>query len=797
MNKILSINYSLYAGVVLTAVLIFLAIFGPAMAPHTLTETLRTSYVNGTILAPPLQPFKSPAYPLGTDRWGYDLLSMVLYGIRYTLIISIAVTFLKMTAGTLIGLYIGTWKKTPQLLEAFENAWSYIPLFLILYFFLKPINFDEKVESFTLIYYFIIIASIISTPSIVASVRKKSKEISKATFLEASRTLGASRHRLVWKHIFPQLKESLLVMFILEIVHVIALMGQLALMNIFIGGTLFRPDSQIYLSITREIAGLVGSSRANIYSGSSYILYVPLLLLLVITITFSLLANGLKNRFQSTYQRTPWIKTGFEPTLRSKREPYKNKKRVLTGEGLGMIFLILLFVVAGTYVYLTKDNDIGVKNGSHAAYDLKLKMDKNGEFTSDAKITVINKSDHYWGDIVFYFIPNVFMQGHSIKNVKGFSVIDIKGIKVNGKEAEYSLKHDTLKIKLDKKLAKRDQAMVEMSYQFTVPEEGSRFSKVKQNYYLAQWYPMLATFQNGKWNKEDYQDGLETFHTDFSNYVVQYEIPKGYSFISTADRDPGLKDRSGQVNVKKVRDFFIAVVTDYKMYSTTINGVEIRLFTKEDHDKKPEDALLLAKNALGFYQENIGEYPHSQLDIILDKGQNMEYPGIVTVDPYHDNQQFYKISLVHEIAHQYFYGVVANDQYHEAWIDEGITEFATNMYFYLGEHQGQYQAQSLSMYRMKKIDELGLGRQVSNVSLSEHPNTGYIYGQPALQLFALINHKHDVRHEDLDASIVHYLSAYYNRFKYKEVNTAEFIRFTKDYYQVPEEYFSEWLSTTE
>ncbi|EKN65417.1 ABC transporter permease [Neobacillus bataviensis LMG 21833] len=323
MNKLISFNYSLFFGVMLTVIIIFLVIFGPAMAPHTITETLKTTYTNGTILAPPLEPFKSMDYPLGTDRWGYDLLSMLLYGVRYTVIISFTVTFIKMAVGTSLGLYVGTWKKTPQWLEAFETSWSYVPLFLILFFFLQPINFDGKLDSSTLIYYFILITSVISIPSIVSSVRKKSIEISKFTYLDAAHTLGANRHRIVWKHIFPQLKESLLVMFILEIVQVIALMGQLALMNLFIGGTIYRPDSKIYLSVTKEIAGLVGSARGNIYGGSTFILYIPLLALFIMTVSFSLLANGLKNRYQANYQRTPWIKTGFEPKLKPKRKLYK------------------------------------------------------------------------------------------------------------------------------------------------------------------------------------------------------------------------------------------------------------------------------------------------------------------------------------------------------------------------------------------------------------------------------------------------------------------------------------------
>ncbi|PAF11564.1 hypothetical protein CHH61_26630, partial [Shouchella clausii] len=68
-------------------------------------------------------------------------------------------------------------------------------------------------------------------------------------------------------------------------------------------------------------------------------------------------------------------------------------------------------------------------------------------------------------------------------------------------------------------------------------------------------------------------------------------------------------------------------------------------FSKSNHDKNPEASLTLAKKALSFYQENIGEYPHEQLDIVLDEGQFMEYPGIVTINPYIDDKRFYDISI--------------------------------------------------------------------------------------------------------------------------------------------------------
>ncbi|KAB2338281.1 ABC transporter permease subunit [Cytobacillus depressus] len=800
MNKILNFNYSLYIGILFVSIILFLCFFGPMMAPHTTLETLETQYRDGKVLSPPIQPFINEEYPLGTDKWGYDLMSMVLNGIRYTVFIGLAITCIKMLFGTIIGLYAGTLKRVPSFIVAFENAWSYVPLFLILYFFMRPISFNSHLETSTLVTYFILIASAISIPSIVSSVRLKSSELYKSVYIEAASILGARRNRLIWKHIFPQMKESLLVMFLMEIVYVITMMGQLSLMNIFIGGTIVRFDPVIFLSVTKELSGLVGQARGNIY-GNTHILMIPLIVLLFTTISFSLLANGLKNRFQANYSRTPWIKTGQEQRIKPKRKQlnHTNKGFIPKGEKLAFLILLVAFAGAGTYVFVTKDADVGVKNFNKAAYNIHLEMDPNGVFKTEANIQIKNKSKEDWDELVFYFIPNVFEKGHSFHSVKGHSQVDMKEVIVNGEKVEYSLEKDTLKMILPKKMKGNKKQQVKIVYEFTIPEEGNRLSKEKDNYYLAGWYPMLATYQKGKWNKEEYNEGMETYHTDFSNFKISYKIPKGYSIVSTADKDPEINKTEGKLKIKRVRDFFIAVMKDMDLYETTAkDGVQIRLFTKSDHHKSIEETLDLAQDALSFFQENIGKYPHRQLDIILDNGPFMEYSGVVTINPYYPDTYFYRNAIVHEIAHQYFYGVVANDQYNEAWVDEGITEFATSMYFYAGKNQSKGQAFSIPNRRMERIatSDPPIGRQYSNVPLNKVKNTGFVYGQPALELLKMVEDKYRLKGDDVKDVSLQFLSSYYDHFQYKEVDTQQFIRFTRNYFAVPTGYFNKWLDTS-
>ncbi|MEH7390814.1 ABC transporter permease subunit [Bacillus sp. JJ1474] len=801
MNKLFNINYSLYVGIFCVSIILFLCVFGPILAPHSLTEMLETQYRNGKVLSPPIEPFENESYPLGTDKWGYDLMTMILYGIRYTVFVALAVTCIKMVLGTIIGLYAGMWKKTSSLLSAFENAWSYIPLFLILYFFMRPISFNSQLSTSTLLGYFIIIASVISIPSIVSSVRQKTAELYKSVYIEAAHILGASKNRLIWKHIFPQMKETILVMFILEIVYVITIMGQLSLMNIFIGGTTVRFDPIIYLSVTKELSGLVGQARGNIY-GNTHILLIPLMVLLFTTISFSLLANGLKNRFQANYSRTPWIRTGQVHRILPIRKQFnQERKRILPrGEGLAFVLLVMLFTGAGVYVTATKDADVGVKNDSKASYDMHVEMDSKGVFHTTANIHIKNKSDNYWEDLTFYFIPNAFEKGHSFQSVKSYSTVQMKKIIINGEQAKYSLEKDQLNISIPSTMQKRKKYQIKIEYSFTIPNEGVRLSKEKENYYLAHWYPMLATYQNGKWNKEDYDVGMETFHTDFSNFEVSYKIPEGYSLISSSDKDPRIGASEGKIKVKKVRDFFIGIVRDMDIHETEANdGVKIRLFTKTGHQKNIKETLELARDALSFYQENIGKYPHKQLDIILDNGPFMEYSGVVTINPYIEDTYFYRNAVVHEIAHQYFYGVVANDQYHQAWVDEGMTEFATSMYFYAGKNQSRSEAFRIPYNRMERIKAANppIGRQYSNVSLDKVKNTGFIYGQPAIEMLKMVEDKYRLKGADVKEVSMQFLSSYYEHFKYKEVDTKEFIRFTRDYFSVPTGYFNKWLDTSE
>ncbi|MFC8687041.1 ABC transporter permease [Brevibacillus porteri] len=302
-------HFSLWLGSIFVFLLIVIAVAGPYMAPYDLEyqAKMRNEVVNGkqVMVSPPLPP--SEEHLLGTDKWGYDLLTLLLHGAPYTVFITLAIAFIRVLLGTWIGLNIGIQDKEQRWWMAIENAWSYMPVFIPVYFLLRGINVNSELPTFTLVLIFIGLVSVLGTPSVASSVRQMTEQIKESQYVLAAIALGAGRNQIVFRHILPHLKEQLIIILVTEMIAVMTLMGLLGIFDLFVGGTKMTFDPVLYHSITHEWAGLLGSYRGFIYSNYTWIFLVPLGAFMIAIGSFSLLAKGLRDKFEQTYNRTPFI----------------------------------------------------------------------------------------------------------------------------------------------------------------------------------------------------------------------------------------------------------------------------------------------------------------------------------------------------------------------------------------------------------------------------------------------------------------------------------------------------------
>lgn len=293
------------AGLILTIFFIFIALFGVWIAPYDINDYQGTEYTDGKIYTPPYPP--SLEHPLGTDRFGYDLLTKILYGARYTIFSALLISFFRIFLGTTIGIFLGI-RKTKKKKSLISFAWGAIPAFIIVYFLISPFNIqlEKKEVSFTALVYTILIFILVGIPGVISNIRGKAEIIMEKEFVSAAKILGANTFRIMRRYILPHLKETVITLFVTEAVLILTLFGQLGIFDLFVGGTLKYLYPTEYHSITNEWAGLIGQMRTNVYT-NQWIILAPMSAYLMLIVSFQLLAAGLNEYYKKKLHNYPYI----------------------------------------------------------------------------------------------------------------------------------------------------------------------------------------------------------------------------------------------------------------------------------------------------------------------------------------------------------------------------------------------------------------------------------------------------------------------------------------------------------
>jgi hypothetical protein len=429
-------------------------------------------------------------------------------------------------------------------------------------------------------------------------------------------------------------------------------------------------------------------------------------------------------------------------------------------------------------------NPKGIPPGSEAKYNISFTMDVEGNFDIQSNTFVKNTSDDAWDKIIFYFIPNMFTKMNS-PNFKKTAIVKIGSIKLNGKQVNYTLEKDTLTIPLGDRLKPNKGVEVEIKYDYTLPEEGYRFTKKNDNYYLAQWYPMVATYRDG-WNKEEFLHKGETYHTSFSDFEIKYEIPNGFTIISTSQEDKYPTKNTGSLTAHNVKEFFIAIIKEHNIVKKSYQDTEIRVIGIDDRKELHQEVSNIVIETFDYFHNTIGSYPYKQLDIILDQ-LGMEYPGVVTASSIQNNGaeniKTLKRIVVHEIAHQWFYGIISNDPYNNAWLDEGITELATYLFYVKHENKEFSFEGNEDLYK-----DFPLPVNLPLESYTLNTQSSYIYGKSATRLGEIFQKNGG------SAAAEDFLKSYFELYQFNEVDTNEFVRYLRYYLNLKDyTYFDDWL----
>jgi hypothetical protein len=231
---------------------------------------------------------------------------------------------------------------------------------------------------------------------------------------------------------------------------------------------------------------------------------------------------------------------------------------------------------------------------------------------------------------------------------------------------------------------------IRVSWTGRFPKNFDRTGQIGDYFFAVQWFPKLGVFDDGGWVARQFFANAE-FFADFGRYDVRVTVPSGWivgaTGVEQSRTDAGARTTHRYVQ-DNVHDFAWAASPDFvervqRFEHGGLPPVTMRLLLQPEHAHLADRHFAAAAATLRYYGEWFGPYPYPQLTIIDPPFQSdsggMEYPTLFTggtrwLSPRHSNDPEYVV--IHETGHQWWQGMVANNEILHAWLDEGINEYA-------------------------------------------------------------------------------------------------------------------------
>ncbi len=245
-------------------------------------------------------------------------------------------------------------------------------------------------------------------------------------------------------------------------------------------------------------------------------------------------------------------------------------------------------------------------------------------------------------------------------------------------------------VKLPRPVAPGQDVQFKIKFKATFPEVIAR-TGYKRTFLLAgQWFPKVGVFWHGQWNCHQFH-AMTEFFADFGTFDVKVTLPKDYVIgatgVQVSDQDNGNGTKTVAFHAEDVHDFAWTADPNFKVINDTFNGsvgqVNIRLLSYDSHERQWQPYITCVKDSMKRFDEWYGPYPYAQLTVVdpphgAGEAGGMEYPTFITGDSgWYIPKGIHLIDLVteHEFGHQYWYGMVATNEFENAWMDEGINSY--------------------------------------------------------------------------------------------------------------------------
>jgi hypothetical protein len=305
---------------------------------------------------------------------------------------------------------------------------------------------------------------------------------------------------------------------------------------------------------------------------------------------------------------------------------------------------------------------------------------------------------------------------------------------------------DVAKVHLAEPLPPEGSVTIETPFFVKIPDQFSRMGHTGRHYEISQWYPKPAVYDREGWHAMPYME-MGEFYSEFGTFDVRITLPREYVVMATGDLPEGdpeyafidslaavtaeyyaLKTEEDEPDKKarkkwrkefeerefsepgedttktlhfhqeRVHDFAWFADKRYMVQQDTLwvedstRAITLWAMHLPKYAEAWKDAIEYLHDATYWYGRWHGTYPYNHVTAVssdVTAGYGMEYPNI-TIIAIAGHEYMMENVLVHEVGHNWHYGIYGFNEREHVWLDEGINAYADTRYQYAkyGEENG-------------------------------------------------------------------------------------------------------------
>lgn len=385
--------------------------------------------------------------------------------------------------------------------------------------------------------------------------------------------------------------------------------------------------------------------------------------------------------------------------------------------------LLILFLLGVSTLFAQQANYFQQK----VDYTIEVTLnDKEHSLSAFETFKYTNQSPNTLDKLFIHLWPNAYKNAKTAMSKQKFrqgdffmlwakptakGYIDSLDFKVDGIPVKWDIfegQEDIAVLTLAKPLQPSETIRVSTPFYVKLPSGSiSRLGHIEESYQITQWYPKPAVYDAQGWHPMPYLTQGE-FYSEFGSFDVKITLPENYTVGATGDlqttseidRLNTLAEQEGPSN-----DDFPASSATVKTLHYTQNNVhdfgwfadkrwivrkgEVELpaskkkvttwafYTYSNRKEWDEEGIRSINDGLYYYSLWSGDYPYdvcTAVDGTISAGGGMEYPNVTVIGSSGNASQLRTV-IIHEVGHNWFYGILGSNERDNAWMDEGINSF--------------------------------------------------------------------------------------------------------------------------